>query len=175
MIDEIITEVLRAEGWDTYTNDPVDRGGPTKWGITQAAWSEALGRPATEDDVKAITEAEARAFYRSRYVIDPRFHELPEKLVELVVDCGVNHGQRRAARWLQKAIGARADGVIGPKTLARAHEIPWVRTYARICAHRVRFYGEIVRRDRSQARFIGGWNNRAAKYLERLADLWLGG
>lgn len=175
MIDEIITEVLRAEGWDTYTNDPEDRGGPTKWGITQAAWSEALGRSATKDDVRAITEAEARAFYRSRYVIDPRFHELPEELVELVVDCGVNHGQRRAAKWLQRALGVTADGIIGPKTLEAARLIPWVQTYAKICAIRVRFYGQIVRRDRSQAKFIGGWNNRAAKYVDRLADLWLRG
>lgn len=173
MIEEVITEVLRAEGRDAYTNDPVDRGGPTKWGITQAAWSEAIGRPATEDDVKVITEFEARAFYRSRYVIDPRFHELPDQLIEMVVDCGVNHGQKRAAQWVQKAVGARADGVIGPKTLAAVHSVPWIAVYSRVCAHRIRFYGEIVRRDRSQARFIAGWNSRAAKYVDRLAALWL--
>jgi lysozyme family protein len=170
MIEEIITDVLRAEGWDKYTNHPADKGGPTKWGITQAAWSEALKRPATPEDVKAITEREARVFYRTRYVIDPNFHRLAQPLAALVVDCGVNHGVTRASKWLQKVVGAKADGIVGPKTLAAVAEIPWEITYLRICAHRVRFYGEIVRRDRTQAVFIAGWNNRAAKFIDRIAD-----
>jgi lysozyme family protein len=170
-INDIITEILRAEGWDTYTNYPEDRGGPTKWGITAKAWSSVLGRPATEDDVKAITEVGARLFYRGEYIVKPNFHQLPEELQELVIDCGVNHGTARAAKWLQKVVGVRADGVVGPKTLSAVRNQDWTVIYARICAHRVRFYGEIVRRDRTQAKFIGGWNNRAAKYIDRLAEL----
>lgn len=35
-IDDIISDIIRAEG-TAYTNDPRDSGGPTKYGITQAA------------------------------------------------------------------------------------------------------------------------------------------
>ena len=36
-VSEMIERVLIREGRDTYTNDPSDAGGPTKWGITQGA------------------------------------------------------------------------------------------------------------------------------------------
>jgi lysozyme family protein len=170
MINEIITDVLRAEGWDEYTNDPDDRGGPTKWGITQKAWSDYIRRPATPEDIQSITEPQAREFYLAKYVKEPGFDKLPSLLVPLLVDCGVNHGPVRAIRWLQRVVGAFGDGDLGPKTLAAVQSRDPVATYLRVCARRVRFYGAIVRRDRSQAKFISGWNNRAAKWIEVLAD-----
>jgi lysozyme family protein len=117
MFDDIITGVMKAEGWDKYTNRPNDRGGPTKWGITLKAWSEWRGRECTADDVKEITEPQAREFYEMEYILAPRFNHLPELLADLVIDCGVNHGPHRASKWVQKAVGAKQDGVIGPNTL----------------------------------------------------------
>jgi lysozyme family protein len=35
-------------------------------------------------------------------------------------DAAVNSGRRRAALWLQQALGVTADGVIGPQTLRAA-------------------------------------------------------
>lgn len=171
-IDDIITDVLKAEGWDRYTDNPADKGGPTKWGITLFAWQEANDDPSlTSADVRKITEPEARAFYRSRYVIGPRFDEVSPLLAPLLVDCGVNHGPARATVWFQKAVGAVQDGKIGPKTLAAAAEHSPVVIYLNICAYRIRFYGAIVSRDHSQAEFASGWNNRAAKFVVALADL----
>lgn len=170
MIQDTITELLKAEGWDRYTNHPADRGGPTRWGITQKAWGEALGRPATVNDVRAITEQQARDFYYERYVKAPRYDELPEDLMPLVVDCAVNHGTKRATQWLQRSVGVLADGVIGPVTLAAVRSQSARAVYLRICAHRTRFYGAVVGRDHSQAAFISGWNNRAAKWIAALAE-----
>jgi lysozyme family protein len=172
IIEGVITDVLKAEGWDKYTNHPADKGGPTKWGITLAAWQEACGDPSlTDADVRKITEPQARSFYRSRYVLGPRFHELPPLLMELVIDCGVNHGIDRATKWVQKAAGAVQDGVIGPQTLAAVRNSNTTAMYLDICAYRVRFYGALVTRDPSQAAFASGWNNRAAKFIVALADL----
>jgi lysozyme family protein len=175
LIESVIDEVLRAEGGSKFTNNPADRGGPTKFGITQAKWSELLGVTATIDDIRNITEKEARDFYRNHYILAFNFHELRKPLIPLVVDCAVNHGRVRAAMWLQRAVGVKEDGVVGPKTIAAVDSAPWVQTYARICARRVRFYGAIVGRDHSQAVFISGWNNRAAKWVEALADVELDG
>lgn len=119
MIDEIITDVLKAEGWDTFTNHPADRGGPTKWGITQKAWAEWRDRDVTVEEVQQITEPQARDFYESLYIVGPRFNQLPERLQAMVVDCGVNHGVVRAAKWVQRAVGAEQDGMIGQ--IGRAH------------------------------------------------------
>ena len=187
MIDEIITGVLKAEGWDTYTDHPADKGGPTKWGITLKAWQDYTGKPVTAFNMKAITESEARLFYQRKYVIEPGFNRIANPiLMALLIDAGVNHGTRAATKWLQRAIGATQDGVLGPKTLQAVAQKPWDDTYCLVLSYRIRLYGYLVSRDpklkaakeagfRLQAEFSEGWNARAAKWLERLAEYVTGG
>lgn len=172
VIDDIITDVMKTEGWDRYTDSPHDRGGPTKWGITLRAWRRYCNDPALERaDLRKTTEGDARGFYRKVHVEGPGFHRLHPLLIPLVVDCGVNHGVKRAVKWLQKAVGAKQDGVVGPKTLAAAGGSDTMAVYLNICAYRFRYYGVLVSRDHSQASFASGWNNRGAKFLVSLADL----
>jgi lysozyme family protein len=175
MMEDIITDVMKAEGWDKYTNRPNDRGGPTKWGITLKAWSAWRGRECTARDVMAITEPQARDFYEMEYVISPRFNLLPELLAPLLVDCGVNHGPSRAAKWLQRAVMATEDGVVGPKTINAVTAANPVATYIRVCAYRSSFYGKLVTDDPTQAEFAHGWANRNSKWLIVLADYLTGG
>jgi len=170
-IDDILTDVLKSEGWDRYTNHPSDRGGPTKWGITLKAYRDLVDEEATELTIRNLTEAEARAFYNRFYVVEPGFDKVHPLVQPLLIDCGVNHGPKRAATWFQKAVGTEQDGVIGPVTLAAQMALPPQAIYLQICASRFRFYGAIVGRDHSQAAFISGWNNRGAKFLVALADL----
>jgi lysozyme family protein len=169
-INEVITDVMIAEGWDKYTNHPADRGGPTKWGITLKAWQDYVGEPVTAVDIQAITEIEARAFYRRNYVMSPNFHLLPSPLMELVIDCGVNHGTRHASKWLQKAVGVAQDGNIGPRTITAVSAAPVLKTYLEVIALRIEIYGRLVTKSPDQAAFAGGWNARAAKWVRRLAD-----
>jgi len=167
MSDDIITEILRREGWDKYTNDPDDRGGPTKWGITQKAWSDYIGRDATENDIKDIDEQEARDFYTEIYVIAPNFHKiLNETVRELVIDCGVNHGPLRAVKWVQRSAFVARDGNLGPISLNAINMMDPLECFLETLAYRIRLYGRIVSRDHSQAKWISGWNNRAAGFLE---------
>lgn len=181
MIEGIITDVLKAEGWDTYTNDPADRGGPTKWGITLKAWSDYIGFNAFSADIQDINEDEARNFYEEIYIVAPKFSQLPDMLVPLVVDCGVNHGVRAASKWVQRAVGARQDGWIGPATLATVGQQNPIAVYLRVSAYRLRLYGRLVSADKElkvaqglglnlQAKFAAGWNNRGTKFLLGLAD-----
>lgn len=177
MIDDIITDVLKAEGWDKYTNHPADRGGPTKWGITLQAWRDYNRNPAlSELAVQGISEAEARIFYHQKYIIEPRFSNIhSDFLLACVVDAGVNHGTKRAAKWLQRAAGVTDDGIIGPKSIAAINSAPDIVLALKFLSTRIKFYGAIVSNDHSQAVFAKGWNNRAAKWLERLADLYTHG
>lgn len=164
----IIDDILRREG-SKYTNHPSDRGGPTKWGITQAVLSEVRGKPASEADVAALTEAEARSIYEARYIRQPRFDQIANAaLRDLVIDCGVNHGPGRAARWLQDAAGVTADGAIGPKTLTAVNGADPRVMYCKVLAARVRFYGRIIADDPRQAAFAAGWANRAAEFIVAL-------
>lgn len=176
MIDEIITDILKAEGWDKYTDHPADRGGPTKWGITLDAWCDYVGHPITDYEVRRIDEPQARAFYRQKYIEGPGYDRIGSPfLVGLVVDAAVNHGPKRATKWLQRAVGAQQDGVLGPLTAQAVNRRDDIITALNFLSYRVKFYGYLVTRDPSQAVFAHGWNSRAAKWLDRLVVHYTGG
>ncbi len=180
-MDHLITAILKAEGWDAYTNHPADKGGPTKWGITLAAWEGYVGTPVLAADVKEITEQQARAFYAVEYIIKPGFDDLPPMIQDVVVDSGVNSGVRIASKWVQRAVKAKQDGRIGPQTLKAVSLVSPDAIYLRVLAYRIKLYGRLVTHGkqlkaakaagfRLQAEFASGWNNRAAGFLLSLAD-----
>ncbi len=164
-MDPIIKDIIRREGG--FVDDPDDRGGATKYGITQETLSEHLGRPASRDDVFNLSEMTAALIYEERYIKAPHFDRIEnEPLRGLVVDCGVNHGPSRAAKWLQQAVKVTADGAVGPNTLTALNRADAGEVYLYVLAKRIRFYGSIISNDHSQAKFAAGWLNRAAEFLE---------
>lgn len=188
----IIDDVIYREG-RIYSNHAADRGGPTKYGITLATLREWRRRTDAQaitsaEDVKALTEQDARAIYAHMYFIDPGFSDLSDlPLQGLLVDCAVNHGVTRAVKWLQKALSLHPDGILGPITLraanSPAHAGPLMRsTYASIVAQRIEFYGEIITNDplldeakaagfRLQAENALGWMRRTKEFVHEIAVL----
>lgn len=163
--ESIIDDVIRREGG--YVDLSADRGGPTNRGITQATLADWRGQPVTADDVKKLTEVEAREIYRERYLLAPRLHRITdEKVRALAVDCAVNHGPQQAVKLLQVAARVFPDGAFGPKTEAAVNRMTPSALYARLCAARVRFYGQIITNNPSQAVFAAGWAARIAEFIE---------
>ena len=180
--DKLIEEVLRREGWPAYTNDPSDRGGPTKGGITLKSWREYTRNPlATAEDLQVITKDRARGFYHQRYIVGPGFYRIGDPhLQELVVDAGVHHGTRHASKWLQWAADVKQDGQVGNITIGAVNSADPHELYLWVVAFRVRLFGRLIGRDpelararqagfKLQARWAGGWNNRAASFIESMA------
>ena len=166
----IIDELIRREG-SAYTNHPEDRGGPTKFGITQATLSASRGRPVTPRDVELLEEVEARAIYERRYVQDPGFWRINSPaLRELIVDCGVNHGTTRAAKWLQSVVGAKPDGLVGRVTATLVNENPPKQVFAKVLCTRLRFYEDLDDQP-GQAKFDMGWTNRCCEFVMLLASM----
>lgn len=162
---QILDDIIRREGG--FVDRPEDKGGPTKYGITQQTLSEWLGREASREDIEKLPVGVARNIYRELYIERPRFDGIRnDRLRALIIDCGVNHGVRRATRWLQREVGVVPDGVVGPKTLAAVNAYAdQDRLYRRILARRARFYGRIITRRPSQAVFAAGWMNRLAEFI----------
>lgn len=161
----IIDDILRREGG--YVDHPSDRGGPTNHGITQATLAEWRGKPVTVADVMALTSTEAREIYRETYITRPGFLAIENDAVRaLAVDCAVNHGASQAVKLLQAAARVFTDGIFGAVTRDAVNRMTAAVLYRRLCAARVRLYGEIITKRPSQAVFASGWMNRAAEFIE---------
>ena len=124
--DRLIDELIDREGG--YVNHPADRGGPTRFGVTEAV-ARAHGYSGA---MALLPRDEAIAIYRRLYWLRPRFDEIsrraPQVAAELF-DTGANMGPAVATTFLQRALTALnrngqdypdlvPDGRAGPHTLA---------------------------------------------------------
>lgn len=171
-IDKTIDAIIEREGG--YVNDPNDRGGATRYGITEIV-ARAAGY---EGDMRHLPRELAHAIYRQRYVIDPGFDRvaaLSPAVADELADTGVNMGTARASRFLQQSLNALnreardypdmlVDGIIGKSTLAafkayldkRGPEGERVLLKALNTLQGAK-YIEIAEHDRRQENFLYGW------------------
>lgn len=163
-----VAEVLRHEGG--YVDHPRDPGGCTNRGITRATLESWRGVPTDCAAVRALTEAEARAIYRARYWDAVRGDELPVGVDLAVFDLAVNSGGGRAARMLQHALGAVADGVIGPQTMAMLAAADPARMVDAICARRLEFLKGLP----TWPVFGRGWERRVNDVRAKALDMCAG-
>lgn len=97
----------------------VDNGGPTNFGITQNtldAYNKSKNLPFT--DVKNIKPELSKQIAREMFFDGPGYGSLPGKVSTAVFDFGFNASPRRSTSLLQTIVGAKPDGINGPKTLA---------------------------------------------------------
>jgi lysozyme family protein len=95
-----------------YVNNPRDPGGETKYGISKRSYPHL--------DIASLTLEQAAEIYRADYWRPLRCADLPWPVAIVLFDSGVNSGVGTATKWLQLALGVKADGAIGPVTLAAA-------------------------------------------------------
>lgn len=106
--DKAFEIVVGLEGG--YVNDPRDPGGETKYGISKRAYPDL--------DIASLTLDQAKQIYRRDYWELCNCGAMPFYLAVSVFDCAVNQGVETAKKMLQKSLGVKEDGVIGPQTLA---------------------------------------------------------
>ncbi len=176
-LDSMIDDILRREGG--FVDHPADRGGPTKYGITQATLSRYIGRAALRSEVEGLSEEIAREIYTRNYYIAPRIDRLPEPIRAFVFDCAVNHGPRQAIRFVQRVCNAAGrtpplsvDGAMGPNTRRGAEwaQAEMGEVFLRaLIEERRNFYRRIVELRPSQRVFLAGWMNRADEFEQEIA------
>ena len=125
-IGQLVDALIEREGG--YVNHPADRGGVTKFGITEAV-ARAHG---FRGDMRDLPRQEAEAIYRRLYWLRPGFDQIAlrsPRLAAELFDTGANMGPAVAATFLQRALTALnrsvrdfpdlvPDGRIGTATLA---------------------------------------------------------
>ena len=96
-------------------NDPNDRGGETKFGISKKEFPEV--------DIPNLTVEKAEDIYYAKYYekIDGNaLNVVSPRLMENVFDFGVNSGPKRAVSKLQEVLGLKGpsvNGAMNPETM----------------------------------------------------------
>ena len=125
-VNALIDALIEREGG--FVADRADRGGPSRFGITEAV-ARANGYRGA---MRALPREEAAAIYKRLYWLRPRLNEVASRsgrIAEELFDTGVNMGPAVAVTFLQRALTALnrngkdypdlvPDGRIGSRTLA---------------------------------------------------------
>ena len=152
-IKQAIQKTLQHEGG--YVNNSHDKGGPTKFGITQ------LDLPT--QNIQDLTVEQAIDYYQEHYV-KPLYAQINNQLLgEKIFDMGVLFGVKTAVRLLQitmqNEINIVSDGNFGPETLSDVNQ----ESEDLLLRYRTAFIQHvvnIVNHNPGDGVFVNGWVSR---------------
>ena len=141
-----------------YVNDPYDKGGETKYGISKRAYPNL--------DIKNLTLEQAKQIYYKDYWLKSKADKMPPKLSIIHFDTAVNTGVNTANKILQKALNKQGfnltvDGIIGNKTLSAVKNADIDRLIADYTIERNKYYLRT-----GNTRYLKGWVNRSISVYE---------
>lgn len=162
---DIPSQIIAKEGG--LTDNPSDKGGITKYGITKStlAWYRKVSS-VSDDDIRNLTIDEAKDIYNVRFISGPGFDKLPESMLKSnLIDFGVMSGPTLAILNLQDILQIEADGQIGPKTLTALQNANLSNVNSQLVKKRILMCGRICSKDPSQLTFLNGWLSRILSFL----------
>ena len=166
-------KLLRLEGG--YVNHPLDRGGPTKYGVILTVWQEH-GHDKDGDgdidaeDIKKLSEGDAK--YIAKKIFWDYFLAdliLNQSLAEFIVDWGYNSGRKTVAKIVQRVVKATVDGIVGPQTVTAINCADQELLFNALKIERKVFLNNIIKRRPEQIVFYDGWMNRVNSFNYKAA------
>ncbi len=164
-----VDELLDVNEGSAYTPNDCGRG-PSKWGVTLETYRH-WDAGATADTIRDMTRDEAAYFYRFQFGWEPlrigaiRSQAVAEKVFDLQVNTGFG------IVLLQRAVGAKPDGKLGPLTAAavngRAETVVLQGIYDAGKTH----YEEVIAAHPEFDRFRAGWMARLAKGIPSIINV----
>lgn len=144
-----------------FTDNINDHGGRTNKGITQRNYDDYRQKKGLSlADVKNISDSEVHEIYLNGYWLPSKCSQMPPKVSTVVFDSSVNCGQARSIMTVQKAIGAKVDGIIGSETLSKIKGLDPTILANSFLDNKVVFYKALVQQDATQQLFLSGWLRR---------------
>jgi len=149
--DKAFAKLIDHEGG--LVNNPADKGGLTKYGISQRAYPHL--------DIASLTLQDVRELYKRDYWDRAQCDRLHPDVAFQVFDGAVNSGMGNSIRWLQEAAGVAVDGIVGPLTLRKVGDMDTGIIIARYNGVRLKFMASLSTWDV----FSRGWARRIAANL----------
>lgn len=156
LVKEWILRTLDHEGG--YSNDPIDPGGETKYGISKRQYPNL--------SIKDLTIEEAADIYIKDYLEPLNWGLYHQGVGYQLFDVAVHSGIKQAIQLLQKAISVKPDGVIGPVTIRRLDALSESDVIMLLLAARIDFLTDLP----TWSRFGKGWMKRMAGNLRYGAE-----
>lgn len=167
-VNKLAHWILKWEGG--FVNDPDDSGGATNKGVTIKTWKQ-VGYDKDGDgdidvkDLKLLTVDDVikvvlKPHYWDRWKAD---EIVSQSVANICVDWVWASGKPGITR-VQKLLGVKQDGVVGPKTLAALNSRSPLPLFGAIKQERIKFIDEICIKNPKNLKFKKGW-------LSRLNDL----
>lgn len=161
--DLVIDPLILSEGG--YNDRSADRGGPTKYGISQRSYPTL--------DIKNLTVNQAKAIYKKDYWDKIKGDKIKDqKTAYHIFDIAVNSGPGTAAKLTQQSLNQMGyslavDNTIGPLTLAALNTANQTKFNDNLYNLRIKLYNAIVSNDASQMANYNGWLNRAKAVIDQ--------
>lgn len=167
--EKAFDEILGFEGG--YSDDPDDKGGKTKFGITEDV-ARKWGYTGKMKDLPLDT---AKEIYYEWFWKQWNYHKIDNQKVAIeMFDQVVNIGPIPANKNLQKAYNLlkkgkagdlKEDGMVGPITLTYINRYPYQKDLLQLLnVLQGKHYIDIVEEDPSQEKFFRGWLQRTKVY-----------
>lgn len=164
MFEVSFNRVFTNEGF--FQNNPNDRGNwtsgqigvgelrGTKFGICAMSYPHL--------DIINLTLFQAKEIYKRDWWDKFKMERFRPAMQYQMFDAAINHGMYNATRMLQWAVGAKADGIIGPNTLASVKATELNDLLLCFISERLVFMTDIS----TWAEFGKGWARRIAHNLK---------
>lgn len=137
-----------------YVNDPADRGGETKYGISKRSYPH--------HDIGRLTKQDAKDIYFDDFWDRLHCDQITSQAVANVfLDFAANAGVNRAIKTMQIVTGVTIDGIIGPITLGAINEMDGENLAMKFTLRRIHFYTGLSLKRKSQRKFLAGWIARS--------------
>lgn len=159
-----------------YVDDPADRGGPTRFGITLKLLERWRKKNLLPAEIQNLTKEEAAQIYKAEYWDTLLLDEVKDFRVACAMfDLGVVRGIGVSARYAQEACcqiayQIKIDKAVGPATIAALNFVNPAHFVTVMAEKAERGFRGIVQAHPLDKRFLKGWEKRARRLLT-LRDL----
>lgn len=162
LFDKAFVELIGIEGG--YVNNPTDRGGETKYGISKRAYPNL--------DIKNLSLAQAKQIYYTDYWKASGADQMMKYELALeLFDTGVNMGNAIARIFLQEALNLmnrngkdfpdlKVDGIIGSNTISAYKKVQDSILLKVLNGLQFSRYVWICKERPDQEEFFNGWMRR---------------
>lgn len=155
--EEIAPQLLKYEGG--FQNDPDDKGNyvngklvGTNMGVSAAQYKRLFGSEPTEEKLKALTPEKVKAAYKEHYWDANKVDQMPPEVQEIAFNMYIMTSPKEVTKAIQRASGAKEDGVMGPQTLKAMRGVTSEEIWEE--------YHKYLKTLKNYGKFGKGWRNR---------------